>query len=225
MDSDNSVRGEQATPTGCTVLGVFASIENARHAYDELLSAGFSRNDVDIIANEAGCTDNYDVPCGDSGSEVATDAGIGAALGGVGGLLAGLAVLPLPGIGPVLAAGPIIAALGGVGVGAAAGGLIGALTERGVPEMVAGHYAEGVRRGNAVVGVRAIAEQVARVSEIFGRNSALDIDRCVDEWRGRGWTAYDAGAPPLSRDELRREREYFEAAKRQADELGRTKVG
>jgi hypothetical protein len=53
------------------------------------------------------------------------------ALGGVGGLLAGLAGLAIPGIGPILAAGPIAAALsgapGGAGLGAVTGGLIGAL--------------------------------------------------------------------------------------------------
>ncbi len=89
--------------------------------------------------------------------------------------------------------------------------------------MAAGHYAEGVRRGNVVVTVRAPAEQTEVALSIFGRNGALDIDRCVDEWRGRGWTGHDAGAQPLTRDELRREREYFALASKQADELDRVK--
>ena len=71
----------------------------------------------------------------DKASDVVADAGIGAAIGGVGGLLLSAAgALTIPVIGPILAAGPIAAALTGAGIGAAAGGLIGALTESGVPE-------------------------------------------------------------------------------------------
>ncbi len=117
MGTEKDVRIEQTPSSECTVAGVFATMDNARRAYDELIGASFPRADIDLIANETGCSSDLDVPCGDDGSEVATDAGIGAALGGVGGLLAGLAVLPIPGVGPVLAAGPIIAALSGVGVG------------------------------------------------------------------------------------------------------------
>lgn len=79
-------------------------------------------------------TDADDSAGGDRASEVAIGAGTGAALGGLGGFLVGLGALAIPGIGPVLAAGPIAAALAGVGLGAAAGGVIGALTELGIPE-------------------------------------------------------------------------------------------
>jgi hypothetical protein len=47
----------------------------------------------------------------------------------------------------------------------------------------------------------------------------VDIDDRVSDWRNRGWTRYEAGAPPLTEDELRREREYFAAARRQGSDL------
>jgi hypothetical protein len=115
-----------------------------------------SRDDISFIANKAGTgewteparPDQRDmIDAGDKVSNVAGDAGIGAAIGGVGGLLLSFAGMAIPGVGPVLAAGPIVAALGGAGLGAAAGGLIGVLTESGIPEDEAGLYAEGVRRG------------------------------------------------------------------------------
>jgi hypothetical protein len=43
----------------------------------------------------------------------------------------GLAALAIPGIGPIVAAGPMAAALTGAGIGAAAGGMLGSLVELG----------------------------------------------------------------------------------------------
>ena len=87
--------------------------------------------------------------------QVLLGAGIGAAVGGIGGLLAGLGLIAIPGIGPVVAAGWLAAtaagAAGGALVGAAAGGLVGALTQAGVPENDAHVYAEGIRRGGTLV--------------------------------------------------------------------------
>ena len=78
-------------------------------------------------------------------------AGIGAAVGGVGGLLTGLGLMAIPGVGPVVAAGWLAAtaagAVTGAAVGGAAGGIIGGLTDAGVSEDDAHVYAEGVRRG------------------------------------------------------------------------------
>ena len=48
----------------------------------------------------------------------------GGALGGIAGLLAGVGALLIPGIGPIVAAGPIAATLTGVVGGGLAGGLI-----------------------------------------------------------------------------------------------------
>jgi hypothetical protein len=67
------------------------------------------------------------------------------------GLVAGLAALAIPGVGPIIAAGPIFTALTGAGIGAAAGGLIGALANTGMPEEDARIYAEEVRRGGVLV--------------------------------------------------------------------------
>jgi hypothetical protein len=149
---------------------------------------------------------------------VAADAGIGAALGGVGGLLLSFAGLAIPGIGPILAAGPIIAALGGAGIGAAAGGLIGGLTEHGVPEEHAHHYAEGVRRGDILITVRTEGDRAERAAAIMDDNGAVDIDHRVADWKNRGWERHDTSAEPLSADEIRRERSYYNAAQQQGDE-------
>jgi len=79
---------------------------------------------------------------------------VGVGLGGTAGLLAGIAALAVPGIGPILAAGPLAAALGGMLAGGAAGGIIGVLATEGVPEEYARQYAASIEQGHTLVSVR-----------------------------------------------------------------------
>jgi hypothetical protein len=122
-----------------TVVGTYDNIQTAYAVANDLISAGYSRNDISVIANDAkneyapyvGTTTATTV---DTGDDVAKGAGIGAALGGLGGLLVGLGALAIPGVGPVIAAGPLLAALTGAGVGAVTGGIVGALVDMGIPD-------------------------------------------------------------------------------------------
>jgi hypothetical protein len=220
---ESATRGDSAR----TVVAMFHSIADARRAFDELQKETFSADEVSFIANKSSASGLEDSAAenGDAGlhhgKEIGSDAGIGAAVGGVGGLLLSLAGLAVPGIGPVLAAGPIIAALGGAGLGAAAGGLIGALAEKGVPEEMAAHYMEGVRRGDVLIIVQASGERADRAAEILDRNGAVDIDDRVTEWRRRGWSGPQANVEPLTDEEIRREREYIRLADEQAKEWRR----
>src|SRR5690606_26745433 len=68
---------------------------------------------------------------GQLGSDVAAGMATGGVMGGLGGVLLGLGALAIPGIGPIVAAGPIVAGLTGAGIGAAVGGLVGALVNWG----------------------------------------------------------------------------------------------
>lgn len=194
-----------------TIVGVFSSVNDAQNAVRELESSGITRSEISIVANKnATGYDNLDKT--DKASDVVADAGIGAAIGGVGGLLLSAAgAITIPVIGPILAAGPIAAALTGAGIGAAAGGLVGALTESGVPEEHARHYAEGVRRGDVLVTVRTESGRTEAVCDILDRNAAVDVDERVSDWKNRGWQGYSDDASPYSEDELRQEREHYRA--------------
>jgi uncharacterized membrane protein len=195
-----------------TIVGVFNSVQDAQDSVRALENEGISRDDISVVANKnAVGYENIDEV--DKASSVAADAGIGAAIGGVGGLLlAAAGAVTIPVIGPVLAAGPIAAALTGAGIGAAAGGLVGALTETGIPEEHATTYAEGVRRGDVLVTVKTDHLRAERVSEIFDNSNAIDVDERVADWRQRGWTGYNQSSDPYTDAELRREREYYRAS-------------
>ncbi|MGW8956040.1 hypothetical protein [Paenibacillus sp. NPDC055715] len=74
---------------------------------------------------------------------VATGAATGGVVGGGAGLLVGIGAFAIPGIGPILAAGPIAATLTGAAVGAGAGGLVGL----GIPEDDARQHETYVNQG------------------------------------------------------------------------------
>lgn len=194
-----------------TVVGVFNSVSDAQSAVRELEAEGISRDSISLVANKnATGYETMDPADRDKASDVVADAGIGAAIGGVGGLLlSAVGAVTIPVIGPILAAGPIAAALTGAGIGAATGGLIGALTESGVPEEHASYYAEGVRRGDVLVTVRTNDSRADRVSDILDRNHAVDVDERVNDWRTRGWGGYNTNASPYTDEELRKERDYY----------------
>jgi len=179
------------------VVGLFDNMQDAHGAVQELTNAGFTSDDISIVANNA--SGAYSTTDG-GGSEAAEGAGAGAVggavLGGLGGLLVGLGALAIPGVGPVVAAGTLATTLGttavGAGIGAAAGGLVGALVGAGIPEDDANIYAEGIRRGGALVTVQASNDNDAdRAADILDRYNVVDIDERGSEYRSAGWNRFD----------------------------------
>lgn len=171
-------------------------METAVAVVNDLVNAGFHRNSISLIANDADQKYASQVTQGggSQGSgmdDTAKGAGVGAAIGGLGGLLLGLGALAIPGIGPVIAAGPLAAALAGAGIGAVTGGMIGALVDLGVPEESAHVYAESVRRGNALVAAQVEDNRVNEAARIMEREGLIDVDTESDTWRSSGWSRFD----------------------------------
>ena len=100
----------------------------------------------------------------------------GSVIGGTLGLLAGIGTLAIPGLGPLIAAGPIMAALGGTAAGAAAGGVVGALVGLGIPEEEAKVYEERLKAGGYLVAVQVQNNEVADICrDIMKRNNLDDV--------------------------------------------------
>jgi len=97
-------------------------------------------------------------------------------LGGTLGLLAGIGALAIPGVGPLIAAGPIMAALAGMGVGGAVGGVTGALIGLGIPEYEAKRYEGRIAKGGILLSVHCdTSEEIDRAKEILKRSGGEDI--------------------------------------------------
>ena len=181
-----------------TVTGLFDTYEHAAGAVHALKDAGINSADISFIANSPQDIEETDA----IGEGATTGAELGAVLGGTGGLLAGLGLLAIPGLGPVVATGWLFAAamgaMAGAGVGAAPGGLVGALTRAGVPESDAHVYAEGVRRGGALVTARVDEAHVETAEAILRSANGIDITDRRKRYEDEGWAGFDdSGAAPL----------------------------
>lgn len=118
---------------------------------DPQIYSDYAASDADYrTAADTGAAQVGDAP----GDLPEINAQRGAVVGGVTGLAVGLAALAIPGIGPILAAGPIVAALTGLVTGAVAGGLLGGLLHAGVPEEQARAYADRIAQGEVLVTVQ-----------------------------------------------------------------------
>jgi hypothetical protein len=158
-------------------FAIFASRSEAELALNELTSAGFSSQDVSVLmADKSGTRDfatekNTKAPEGTT-----TGAGVGGTIGGTLGLLAGIGAIAIPGVGPLIAAGPIMAMLAGLGVGGAVGGVVGALIGMGIPEYEAKRYEGRVKEGGILVSVHCdSSEEVSRAKDILKRAGGDDV--------------------------------------------------
>jgi hypothetical protein len=120
--------------------------------------------------------------------------------------LAGLGLLAIPGLGPVIAAGWLASAAVGALAGGATGGIIGALTQAGVKDEDAQLYAEGIRRGGTLVSARVPDADRALYESVLNRSAVNLIERSA-AYRKAGWNRFDPNASPLSADQIRKVRE------------------
>jgi len=198
----SNIGGTYGTSTGPVATGMSTS---AAATSGTLATDGGGLTDRDVIRDRDVARDR--VP--DDASGAATGAVTGGVVGGAAGLAASLMGLAIPGIGPIIAAGPIVATLSGAGVGAVAGGLIGGLTDMGVSESDAEYYAESVRRGGALVTVRTDDSRAERAADIMRDHGAIDIERRAEQWRERGWTGFDEQAAPYAPADVDRDRDLY----------------
>ncbi len=162
------------------VIGLFPSQAEADRALELLERAGIDRGRIGValmdreqervVASQLGSHPNWKA----AGQEAAKYS----ALGGVAGVIAGVAALAIPGVGPVLAAGPLAAALPaliGGGMGAFSGALAG-LQGLAVQDDDLKLYAEGLRNGGVLISCQAPDAEVAEVTRLFREAGAQDLD-------------------------------------------------
>src|ERR1700694_1219142 len=159
------------------VFGIYATRGQIESAIDELRSQGFRNTDISVLLPENVGTKDFAHEKGTKAPEgIATGATSGAVIGGALGWLAGIGALAIPGVGPLIAAGPIIAALTGVGVGGAVGGITGALIGLGIPEYEAKRYEGRVKEGGMLLSVHSDnSEWTSKAKDILQRTGAEDV--------------------------------------------------
>jgi uncharacterized protein (TIGR02271 family) len=107
----------------------------------------------------------------------------------------------------VLAAGPLGAALAaGIGAvtGAATGGIVAGLIDFGVPAEDAEHYAEGIRRGGALVSIDLLDNdnRIGQAQEILNGFDPVNMDQRGAFYQNSGWTGFDENATPYNETQI-----------------------
>jgi hypothetical protein len=159
------------------VFGIYKSRAQAESAVDRIFAAGFSQNDISVLLPDTQSSKEFAHEKNTKAPEgTTTGVTTGGVVGGTLGLLAGIGALAIPGVGPLIAAGPIVASLAGLGVGGAVGGLIGALVGMGIPEYEAKRYEGQVKDGGVLLSVHCdTTEDISRAKDLLKQTGAEDI--------------------------------------------------
>jgi uncharacterized membrane protein len=177
------------------ITAFFDTYEEAARAVQRLEAARMPDFEVSLVSNNFNDAYTHHAsqsfePDGSAHPFAGATAAAGTVAGASAGLLAGLGTVAIPGFGPVIAAGWIVSTLVGAGAGAALGGLAGALADAGLTDEEASTYADGVRRGGALVTVKVDEARVDRVVSILDDEGEVEA--------GEGTRRRDeAPAPPI----------------------------
>jgi hypothetical protein len=160
-----------------SVFCIATSHSQAERIVENLQSAGFPAAEISVLLPaDQGKHDIGHVKATKAPEGATTGAVTGGVTGGVIGLLAGIGALAIPGVGPLIAAGPIMAALSGAAIGGTTGGIVGGLIGLGIPEIEAKRYEEKLKAGNYLISVHAHdGDREDRAKEIFKAADAEDI--------------------------------------------------
>ncbi len=202
-----------------TIVAVYDHFEAANKAIQDLTNDGISRDDIGLAVNNGdrkgeysnleANVEKYEDVTGSQGGA------FGAVMGGLAGAAVALTAIVIPGIGPIIAAGPLVALLGGatgavIGgtAGAISGGVAASLIHLGISDDEADYYAEAIQRGNALVTVTARDEnQAALISDILRRYQPVNLKRRANEWREKGWKGFESEKGHNTTDDLQGELE------------------
>ncbi len=165
------------------VFGIYATRHQVENAVDELKRAGFRNTDISVLFPENVGTKEFAHEKDTKAPEgTATGVITGGVIGGALGWLAGIGSLAIPGVGPLIAAGPIIGALTGIGAGGVIGGIAGALIGMGIPEYEAKRYEGRIKRGNILLSVHSDnSDWTKKAKTILEETGAEDISSSSEE--------------------------------------------
>ena len=160
-----------------SVFCIAKNTAQAERIIGQLQAGGFAPNDISVLMADKSGTRDFAVEHNTKAPEgAATGATTGAVLGGVLGWLAGIGTLAIPGLGPLIAAGPIMAALSGAAAGGTLGGITGSLIGLGIPEFEAKKYEGRVQSGSVLISVHSDnGAETDRAKRIFEATGAEDI--------------------------------------------------
>jgi hypothetical protein len=157
------------------VLALFPAPAAAAAAVRLLHEAGVSREQISIISRNHDEESRFAADLNVTPGAEIEDSAVASRLGELSGVILAAIALVLPGVGPIVAAGPLSAGLGEA-AGHAAGGVASALTRAGVEAARAEALETGVKEGAILLGVHTTQSQVGSVRALVQAGGATQID-------------------------------------------------
>jgi uncharacterized membrane protein len=161
-----------------SVVAIYDTHTQAEDAVKELQRSGFDMKKMSIVGKDYH-TDEHVVGYYNTGDRMKYWGKLGAFWGGLWGMLFGAAFFAIPGVGPVLVAGPLVAWIVGALEGAAVvGGLsaLGAgLYSIGIPKDSVVKYEAALKSDKFLLLAHGTAEEVAKARDILQTTDATEV--------------------------------------------------
>jgi uncharacterized membrane protein len=136
------IRGDTVMPRTNSIVVIYDSHSEAENAVKELQKSGFDMEKLSIVSK--GChSEDHVVGYYNAGDRMKHWGARGAFWGGLWGFLVGAALFVIPGVGPVLIAGPVAAWV--------VGALEGAVVVGGLSAIGAGLYSIGIPKNSIIL--------------------------------------------------------------------------
>lgn len=161
---------EKAMSITNSVVAIYDTHEQAEHAIKELQEGGVDMKNLSIAARNTH-TDEHVVGYYNAGDRMKYWGKVGAFWGGFWGLLLGSAAFAIPGIGPILVAGPlvgwIIAGLEGAAVVGGVSAVGAGLVSIGIPKDSVLKYEVALKTDKFMLVVHGTSDEVAKAKDII----------------------------------------------------------
>lgn len=157
------------------IVALFPAPSAAAAAARALHRAGITRDQISVISRNHDEESQFAADMNVTPGAEIEDSAVASRLGELSGHILAAIALVLPGIGPIVAAGPLAAGLGEA-AGHVAGGVASALTDAGVAEPRAEALEHAVKAGAVLLGVHTIPSHVATIRSVLEANGATQVD-------------------------------------------------
>ena len=166
-----------------SIVGITKSLLYVENAVDALQAHGVHSADISVLIPESGgVPDTVTIKTTKAPEGATTGVVTGGITGGALGLLAGIGALAIPGVGPLIAAGPIVTALSGAAIGGTGGGVVGALIGLGIPELEAKIYEDRIKEGGYLLAVHVSNHNTRKeIREILQQCALEDISTVTEK--------------------------------------------
>jgi hypothetical protein len=162
-----------------SVIAIYDRVSTAEAAVRALKQAGFPTKQVSFVSQQFNNDDQVHGFITTHEDHIKGGAITGAWVGGIFGLVTGVAFLAVPGFGPLLAAGHLasllLGSIEGAAIGAAGGGFLAALANSGVAAHHLPPYEAALKEGKCIVMAHGSAEEATLAHDVLKDTGASDV--------------------------------------------------